>query len=111
MSRNEYIDWMSERLQPLGNIRFRRMFGSWGLYCDGLFFAIASDDVLYLKVDAISLPEFEAAGLAPFTYVKQDGRLQSMRYYPLPDSAIDDDAEFLLWAQKGLAAALRARKG
>ena len=110
MRSSEHVDWLCERLEILGRIKSRRMFGAWGLYCDGLFFAIVADDVLHLKVDAVSRPDFEAAGLAPFTYSMKDGRQQSLSYYPLPEAALDDEDEFLAWARRGLEAALRARK-
>jgi DNA transformation protein and related proteins len=106
--RNEYVDWLCERLAPLGPIRAKSMFGGFGLYCGDLFFAIVSDDVLYLKADEQNLADFERAGVTPFTYAMKDGRQQSMRYYPVPDEAIDDDEAFLRWARKGIEAALRA---
>lgn len=106
--RNEYVDWLCERLAPLGAIRVRRMFGAYGIYSGELFFAIVSDDMLYVKADAASTEEFEREGLAPFTYAMKDGSQQSLRYYPLPEAAIDDDGEFLRWARKGIEAALRA---
>lgn len=110
MLRSEQVDWFCERLEPLGRIKPRRMFGSWGLYCDGIFFAIVADEILYLKVDSVSRPDFEAAGLAAFTYSMKDGRQQSLSYYPMPEAALDDEGEFLAWARRGLEAALRARK-
>ncbi|GAA5173315.1 TfoX/Sxy family protein [Niveibacterium umoris] len=106
--RNEYVDWLCERLAPLGSIRARRMFGAWGLYSGEFFFAIVSDDVFYVKADAVSEADFLREGLTPFTYAMKDGTPQSLRYYPLPESAIDDDGEFLRWARKGVEAALRA---
>ena len=110
MNGSEQLDWLCERLEALGRIRSRRMFGSWGLYCDGIFFAIIADEVLYLKADELSRPDFEALGLSPFTYPMRDGRQQSLCYYPMPDAALDEEGEFLAWARRGLAAALRARK-
>lgn len=106
--RNEYVDWLCERLAPFGAIRARRMFGAYGLYSGELFFAIVSDDVFYVKADSLSVPDFEREGLSPFTYAMKDGSPQSLRYYPLPEAAMDDDVEFLRWARKGIEAALRS---
>lgn len=39
----------------------RRMFGEYGLYCDGRFFGLICDDTLFLK----PLPELRAAMRAP----------------------------------------------
>jgi DNA transformation protein len=102
------VSWLCERLAPLGQIRPKAMFGGFGVYCDGLFFAIVIDDQIFLKVDTTSRPEFEAAGCEPFTYVMR-GKRQSMSYYTLPEEAVEDDLAFLGWARRGLEAALRAR--
>ena len=102
------MSWLCERLAPLGQIRPKAMFGGFGVYCDGLFFAIVIDDQIFLKVDTTSRPEFEAAGCEPFTYVMR-GKRQSMSYYTLPEEAVEDDLAFLGWARRGLEAALRAR--
>lgn len=108
--RSEYLDWLLEQLAPLGALRARFMFGGFGLYCDEIFFAIVADDVLYVKVDAANRAEFEAEGLRPFTYPMKDGSTATMSYYPLPDYALEAPDELRRWAQKGMAAALRAAR-
>lgn len=45
-------DFIKDALRPLGTITVRRMFGGAGIYCDGIIFALLSDDAVYLKVDA-----------------------------------------------------------
>ena len=108
--RSEYLDWLFEQLAPLGRLRARAMFGAFGLYCDDLFFAIVSDDVLYLKVDQLSRAEFEAENLSPFTYSMKDGSISTLSYYPVPDYALESGTNLQHWAKKGIAAALRAQK-
>lgn len=109
--RSEYLDWLIEQLASLGGIRAKAMFGGFGLYCDELFFAIVADDVLFVKVDDTSRLAFEAEGLQPFTYPMKDGTVSTMSYYPLPDYALETPHELCDWARKGIAAALRAKKG
>jgi DNA transformation protein and related proteins len=106
--RNEFVDYLLEQLASLGNLRAKAMFGGFGLYADGLFFAIVSDDIFYVKVDDQNRPRFEACHLQPFHYTMKDGRSMSMSYYPLPDAALEDQAELMCWAREGVAAALRA---
>lgn len=108
--RSEYLDWLLEQLAPLGTLRVRSMFGSFGIYCDELFFAIVEDDVLFVKVDDVSRAQFEAEGLQPFTYAMKDGTTSTLSYYPLPDYALETPHELIDWARKGIAAALRAKK-
>jgi DNA transformation protein len=35
--------------------------------------------------------------------------VQGMAYYPPPDSALEEQEEIVIWAKKGIAAALRQR--
>ncbi len=93
---------------PLGNLRAKAMFGGFGLYADELFFAIVADDVLYVKVDEHNRAKFEAQKLSAFRYSMKDGRMMSMSYYPLPESALEDSSALIQWAREGVAAALRA---
>lgn len=56
-------------LDLLGDMRTgtaRRTFGGAGYYADGLFFAIADEDILYFRVDDNSRSYFEAEGMEPF---------------------------------------------
>lgn len=103
----EYLDFVTELLQPLGAIRTRRMFGGAGIYCDGVFFAIVVDDVLYLKADDQNRGDFEAAGLEPFVYLAS-GKPMRMSYYRAPDEAMDSAEQMRPWARGAVAAALRA---
>lgn len=106
----EYANYLADVLAPLGPIHWRAMFGGYGVYCGDLFFALAVDDVLYLKADAETRERFEQAGLPPFTYLKQGQKSVSVSYYQAPDEIFDDEEALRLWGNLALAAALRARK-
>ena len=108
--RSEYVNYLLDELAQLGRLRAKAMFGGFGLYCDEVFFALVADEVLYVKVDDQNRPRFNAEHLSPFCYAMKDGRMQTMSYYPLPDSALDSQVELLDWAKEGLAAALRAKR-
>jgi len=104
------LEWCLERLAPLGRLRVRRMFGGWGVYCDEVFFAIEDRGELWFKADDQTEAEFRSLGLEPFSYSPPFGRPQTLRYFPLPAAAFDDDAKLLRWARLALAAGWRARK-
>lgn len=104
------LEWCLERLAPLGHLRVRRMFGGWGVYCDEVFFAIEAEGELWFKADDQTEAEFRGLGLEPFFYTSPAGRTQTLRYFPLPAAAFDDEAELLRWARLALAAGLRTRK-
>jgi DNA transformation protein len=101
-----FIDYMTETLGPLGTVRSKRMFGGVGVYINELFCAIIVDDCLYFKGDDDNAAEFAAVACAPFTYQKE-GVSYAMRYYRVPDEAMDEPEQIRHWARLGLAAALR----
>lgn len=106
---SDYVIYLLELLDNFGDVEAKSMFGGFGLYLDGLMFAIVADDALYFKVDEVSKPEFDALDLKPFIYEK-NGRKSSMSYHVPPASAIDNAEELCEWASKGHEAALRAAK-
>lgn len=103
----EFIDYLLDRLRPLGVVRARAMFGGHGLYLDGLMFALIASDTLYLKVDDGNRDRYEAEGMTPFK--PSEDRPMTMSYYPLPVDVFEDDEELADWAREAFAAALRGR--
>ncbi len=103
---SDFVQMVCESLAPLGDLAVRRMFGGYGLYCDGLFFAIVADEVLYFKADDGNRADYEALGLRPFK--PSDDKPVTLAYYPPPESALDEPEELMLWARPALAAAARA---
>ena len=49
-SHQDFVDYVAEQLREAGSIRSRKMFGEYGLYCDGVFFAVICGDQLFVKV-------------------------------------------------------------
>lgn len=49
-SHKEFVDFVAEQLTGAGSITCKKMFGEYGLYCDGLFFAVICGDQLFFKV-------------------------------------------------------------
>jgi DNA transformation protein len=104
----DFADYAVELLGAAGRVVARRMFGGFGLYCDGAMFALIADDVLYLKADERNRPELERAGSAPFTY-EAKGRRTIMAYWRAPDDAMESRELMAPWARGALDAALRAK--
>jgi len=104
-----FADQVVARLSPLGPVRARGMFGGFGIYHEDLMFALIASTRLYFKVDDDTVERFEAAGCAPFTYARGEGKRIVMSYREAPAGAIDDPDALLPWAELGLAAARRAR--
>ncbi len=47
----EYLEHVVEKLEYVGQVTAKKLFGGVGIYLDGLFCALIGDDVLYFKVD------------------------------------------------------------
>ena len=104
---DDFVDYVMELFGPFGTVVSRRMFGGHGLYLDGLMFAIVSDDMLYLKADAMNRVEFEQAGCEMFSYARK-GRRATLGFFRAPEDAMDSPELMLPWARSAYAAALRA---
>lgn len=101
-----YLEHVRERLEASGPLVARRMFGGWGLYRAGLFFALIAEDRLYFKVDDESRGDFERAGAEPFRPFG-DERV-SKSYFEVPEAVLGDSRRLAEWSKRALAAAERA---
>ena len=101
-------EFLQDLFSPFGEVTIKRMFGGLGVFHQGLSFAAVMDGILRLKADAETIPEFEAEGMGPFHYTRQNGTTTSMAYYQVPEHLLDDPDEFRSWAEKAFEAAVRA---
>lgn len=105
----EFLDYVAEQLEPFGRFAVRRMFSGAGLFRDGLMFALAIEDVLYLKTDDANRGDFERAGAAPFTY-ERAGKARATSYYEVPADVLEDPATLSAWVRNSHGVALRKAK-
>ena len=52
LSRQHTVDFIVEQIGAAGSISARKMFGEYGIYCDGKMVALVCDDQLYVKQTA-----------------------------------------------------------
>ena len=97
-----------ELFSEFGPVDVRRMFGGQGVFVEGRMIALISREVIHLKADAETIPEFEREGLGPFTYAKKDGEHKLTSYWRMPERLYDDPEELAQWARRVHAAAMRA---
>lgn len=105
---SEYIEYLKEVFEQFGPVTVRRMFGGYGIYHNGLMFALVANDTLYLKADADNLGYFEDEGLGPFEYNKS-GKVVKLSYYQAPDEIMDDREQAAVWGRRSFEAALRSQ--
>jgi DNA transformation protein len=104
---DSFADFLREQLAPLGRLTMRRMFGKTGVFCDGLMFAMVTDDTLYFRVDDHNREAFaEASSFPPLNYAKK-GHTIDLSFWRAPERLFDEPDELVSWAQAALAAAHR----
>ncbi len=104
------VSFRTFALELLGQVRpvtFRPMFGGVVFFAEGRAFALADDDVLYLKVDDTNRADFETAGMGPFLPFGDSGK--PMQYYELPADVLEDPEALSLWVDKAVAVAASAK--
>ena len=95
---DSYIDYIVEKLEPLGTISTKRMFGGCGIFCDGrMMCKISPSEIVSLKANDDSAKIFRNAGMA------KSGK---MNYYELSPDQLEDDIVFLDFARLAQAAAV-----
>lgn len=44
------VDFICEQLSGVGEIRYRKMFGEYGIYCNDIYYAMVCDDNFLVKI-------------------------------------------------------------
>jgi len=108
----DFLDFVLEQLETVGELRPQRLFGGVGLYSRELFFGILHDDVLFLKVDETTRPAYVAAGMGPFRPIPEQPEYAMHGYYEVPADVLEDRDALAAWAQLavGIAATAPTRR-
>ncbi len=44
-----YVEFVADQMDGAGDIKYKKMFGEYGLWCDGKFIALVCDDRFFVK--------------------------------------------------------------
>lgn len=105
---SDYVDFVLDALADWHRVTSRRMFGGYGLYRQGVMFALIIDDTLYFKVGDSNREAFEQAGSAPFVYHAK-GKPVALSYWQVPPDLFEDTEQLGQWAHEAYQVALRAQ--
>ena len=64
-SHPDFVAYVVEQMRGAGSIRARKMFGEYGLFCDGTFFGVICDDQLFIKLTPLGEAAFPGLPKAP----------------------------------------------
>lgn len=99
----DYLAHTIERLASVVPVSYRRIFTGYGVYHQGVQFAIIVNDRLYFRADDLSRELYQSRGMAPF----QPGAVErgQSSFYQLPAEVLEDTAELVYWMRTAVEAA------
>ena len=98
----EYLDFVVEKLAPIGDITSRAMFGGYGIFHRGLMFALISEDVLYFKVNDSNREMYQKAQSRLFPH--------GISYWEVPPDVLEENDRLHQWANISIEIAHKAAK-
>lgn len=84
-SSKELAEYIADQFQAAGTITYRKMFGEYGIFCGGTFFAIISGNQLFVKITK--------AGKKLAPYLEEEPPYEGAKPYFLVEEI--DDREFM----------------
>ncbi len=103
--------FVADQLADLGSLlRFKRMFGGWGVYYGKTFWGMVLEGRLYFKTDETSRLSYIIEGMGPFTYQMPHRENVSVmkKYYEIPVRVLEDKETLCLWAERSISIAEEA---
>lgn len=95
-SSESFVKYISDQCSDAGDIITKKMFGDYGIYCDGKIFGLICDDCLYLKPTDVVRPLLHTVQMRP----PYDG---AKDYYLIVDV---DDRDYLTMLVRATCKAL-----
>lgn len=108
----EFVQFIVEDvLGEIPGIVSKAMFGGYGIYKDGVIFAIIAESKLYFKVDDQTELKFKERGSKQFTYTMPPGKKLAMSYWLLPEEIMENREDLPAWVAEAVAASKRGKTG
>ncbi|MEM1233795.1 MAG: TfoX/Sxy family protein [Pseudomonadota bacterium] len=100
---DEDVAFIRDLFSDIPELSHRKMMGGLSLYSDGKIFAIMSaEGRIYVKATGVLADDLAAEGADIFSMTRKDGKVASMGYWTLPESALDDPEEAAMWGRRAL---------
>lgn len=103
MADDSFKDFVIDQLEGVGDITVRKMFGGYGIYSAGIFFAIISDGVLYFKTNEKTRQRYSDAGMDCFRPSEEQ---VLKNYFEVPPDILENREEISEWATEAIHSVL-----
>jgi DNA transformation protein len=98
-TRDSFVEFVTDQLHRLGDVRSRAMFGGHGLYQGNRFFGIVHNGRLYFRTSPQTVDRYVQHGMKPF---RPSARQSLKSYYEVPVDVIEDDGKLVSWAREAI---------
>jgi DNA transformation protein len=105
MDKQSFKNSVLHQFHELGMVVAKAMFGGYGLYFEGVFFAIIADNRLYIKTTEETRPAYLEHGMSGFEFTPN--QKNPLVYYEVPPVIFNDPSALAEWAR----IAINAQKG
>jgi len=105
----DYLEYILDVLSLCDNITAKRLFGGYGLYQNGIIFAIIVENELYFKVDESNIDLYQNLNSEPLTFHAK-GKTISMSYRKVPDEIIENKELLVTHVELAVLASAKNKK-
>lgn len=101
----DFVEYVLELLEPLGDVKTSRMFGGVLLKAEGKQLGVLFGDTVYFKIKERALQErYKEGGSKQFTYTRKDKKdpVVIKNWWSAPESAMDSSEEMVRLAEEVL---------
>ncbi len=102
---NEFIDYVTELLEPVGPVSVSRMFGGALIKVRNIQLGIIIDDRLFFKItDKLIQGKYQTQGSEQFSYLRKDKKepIIIKNWWSVPTAALDDSDLLVELAEEAL---------
>ncbi|MEK7606422.1 MAG: TfoX/Sxy family protein [Patescibacteria group bacterium] len=106
MTDDSFKDFVVDQLEGLPDIHVRKMFGGYGIYSEGIFFAVIADGVLYFKTNEETREKYIAKDMDCF---RPNEKQVLKNYYEVPSDVLESTEEIKKWAEEAIHISARSK--
>ncbi len=98
-----FAQFVVEQLHGVSEVRYKQMFGGFGLYSGEVFFGIVSGERVFFKTNDKTCVRYEEMGSECFRPSKKQ---VIKNYWEVPMDIVEDPHELEEWAREAIGVAL-----